>query len=282
MQEINLTDETYDGYQSKNYFLSLQSSFKGFSYVIIDTVRNKCVVTRNYPCSFDNWDEYSAFLESILKTDSNLGHSFKTVVHTLENPVFSLVPEEYTDSSVETMAAFLPHVSVGSNEKLVSSYMQSAKATAVSIYPSNLTDLLEKRFGNITLLHQANSFVHTLITDSSRLLRHLFHLQLSSNSMLIGVAHMSTLDFVNSFPINSPTDVIYYSLSVLENFKISPQLVEIFVYTTPESADIIDEMKKFIPKIRTLSPPQSMVYSHVMTDETLLNFVNILNTYYCV
>jgi hypothetical protein len=131
-------------------------------------------------------------------------------------------------------------------------------------------------------MHQCIPFVNNLMSESIRSLRHVFHLHIQADFITLGVAHSGNLDFINTFKIESTEDILYFTLSVLERYKASPSLAEIFIMNENDGRkDLIPYLQNYIGKVRLIKPSQNVVYSYVLSEEVLQRFVNLLNIYNC-
>ena len=282
MHELNLIDETFDVNQSKNYFLSAQSSLSGFTYSISDTVRNKCLQLRHYPCKCADWQEYQQFIVPVLEKDANLRLDYKKVGHILCQKEFSIVPEPLFLTNPTELETYFPGEHDFQSISLTTSKSLASKSVIISLYPSALADSLNRSFSNIILMHQTIPFINNLMLESVRSLRHVFHLHIQTDFITLGVAHSGNLDFINTFKVEQTEAIIYFTLSVLERYKASPSLAEIFIMNENEALkDIVVLLQKYIGKVRQIKSPQSVVYSYVLSEEILLRFVNLLNIYNC-
>jgi hypothetical protein len=282
MHDLNQIDETFDINQSNNYFLALQSSKNGFTYFITDTVRNKCLLMRHYRCIFDNWSDYQNFLSSILESDEYLQLNYKRISHIITSTEFSVVPEAFLPDNETALQSFFPEIENPDNYTFFTTPVKESKSVVVFYYLKSLEQILRKRFTHIHLSHQVYPYIHNIVIESNRSLRHVFHLLIQSGSITICVAHMGNLDFVNSFRTETNDDILYYTLAVMEQFKISSTLAEIFVTNEMEIPDTINEkLKSFIGKVRINKPPQNIVYSYALPEENLTRFTNLLNLFNC-
>lgn len=280
MHNLNLTDETFDVNQSNNYFLLMQSSLNGFSYVICDTVRNKCILLKHFENKCNNWEEYKLFLETIIDKESDLNLTFKEIHHIVSSPQFTIVPEEFVPEKHEDFEKFFPGLS-NMDSVITGSSNNIIKAAVICPYPVRLLGLLQKRFKCVRLSHNSLPFTVNLVNESTKSLRYIFHLLVQDNSILIGVAHSGKLDFINIFAVNTFEDILYYLLSVLDKFKVLPAQAEINIVNETGSSDLNERLEAHVSKVRPLKASQNIVYSYVITEEVLERFANLLNLYHC-
>jgi hypothetical protein len=280
MHNLDLTDETFDVNQGNHYVLLMQSSLNGFSYAVCDSVRNKCILLKHFEKKSFDWYDYKNFLTSVIASDPNLKLPFKSATHIIINKEFSLVPEEYFPQKTEDLQQFFPALK-DSSLNLVNHASKAARSEIVCIYPSGLLNMLKENFPGATFSHFTFPFINELVNESSRTLRHVFHFLVTDSYITAGVAHSTRLDFVNAFPASSFEDYLYYVVSVLEKFKISPLLAEISIQNDSSRTDFQSSMQNYIGKVRNLKASQHLVYSYILTEDILEHFANMLNLYHC-
>jgi hypothetical protein len=282
MHDLNQIDETFDINQSNNYFLALQSSKSGFTYFITDTVRNKCVLMRHYRCLFENWQDYQNFLGPVLDKDEYLQLPYKKIAHILNSPEFTIVPESFKPESNSDIQTFARGFVIEDSYKLLTDTNKEAKSIVLFHYPKSFDLLLRKKFTNIKLSHQTVPLIHNILNESGRSLRHVVHLLIHPGFITISIAHSGSIDYINTFRTESNDDIIFYALSILELFKIVPSLAEIFVTNEMEAPDSINEkLKTYIGKVRSNKPPQNIVYSYAISEDSLNRFANLINLFNC-
>lgn len=280
MHNFNFTDETFDISQSKNYFLSMESSLDGFTYAISDMIRNKCIMLKHFSSESTNWNNYNDFLRQILESDTVLSASFKVVHHTLVGQVFAIIPEPFVSNDERILGKFLPE-SANQQDQVVRTESEIAKSSVICTYPPSLVSLLKAKFSHIKLSHHSLPFINKLITDSIRSLRYVFHLLVQKDYILLGVAHSGSLDFINTFKASSAEDIVYYTLTILEKFKVSPGTAEVYMINETKEPEIAVKLQEYIGRVKELKAPHNIVYSYVISEEAQDRFCNILSVYNC-
>lgn len=280
MHNTNFTDETFDINQSHNYFLSMESSLEGFTYTICDMVRNKCILLRHFSAECTDWSDYGDFLKQILESDPILSASYKAVHHTLVSRPFAIIPETFVTNDESFLVQYFP-AEEDQQGNFITSRCEAAKAMVVCNYPENIERLLNKKYAGIRLSHHSLPFVNKLLADSVRSLRYIFHLLVQKDYFFLGVAHSGTLDFINAFKANSVEDIVYYTLSVLERFKTTAALAEIFLANETNDNELDVKLQDYIGRVKELKAPHNMVYSYVISEEAQDRFSNLLNVYNC-
>lgn len=280
MHNFNLTDETFDISQSSNYFLLMQSSLNGFTYSVCDSVRNKCILLKHFDKQCSDWFEYKNHLVSVIDSDPNLKSTYKNILHILHHKEFTVIPEAFVPQAREELKSYFAGVNTDGSE-VVSSASNAAKSVVLCTYPNDLHQVLTQNFRGVRMSHLSIPFINNLINESSRTLRHVFHVLVQDGFIMTGVAHSARLDFINAFKTDTFEDILYFLVSVLEKYKISPAMAEIYLQNETKAADLPMKLQAHIGKVRNLKASPNMVYSYIFTEDILERFANLLNLYHC-
>ncbi|HEX3008780.1 MAG TPA: DUF3822 family protein [Bacteroidales bacterium] len=280
MHNLNLTDETFDVNQSSNYFLLMQSSLSGFSYSVVDSVRNKCILLKHFDTPNFDWFGYRNFLNTVIEGDSNLKLSYKGVSHILVTKDFTMVPDTFVSPGEDNLSLYFPGTDPQTNN-FIATASEASKAVIVCPYPKVLAELLQKCFPGVRLTHLCLPFISNLINESARTLRHVFNMIINDGFITIGVAHSSRLDFINTFKAQTFEDILYYLVTVLDKFKVTPDVAEVYVQNSTFNPDIMTKLHSNIGRVRNLKASQNMVYSYIITEDLLERYANMLNLYHC-
>jgi hypothetical protein len=227
-----------------------------------------------------DWFEYKNHLLSVIESDPNLKSSYKNIFHILHHKEFTVIPEAFVPHSTEELKSYFIGIDFDGAE-IVSSVSNAAKSMVLCTYPHDLHQVLTDNFRGVRMSHLSIPFINNLISESSRTLRHVFHVLVQDGFILTGVAHSAKLDFINAFKTDSFEDILYFLVSVLEKYKITPALAEIYLQNETKSADLHNKLQAHIGKVRNLKASPNMVYSYIFTEDILERFANLLNLYHC-
>ncbi len=96
MPFLELFDETLDINSTENYELSVQVSYDGLSYSILDTLRNKFILLRDYEPD-DNGYLDNGKIGEIIANDDFLTRRYKKINLITPSPGSTLVPSALFD-----------------------------------------------------------------------------------------------------------------------------------------------------------------------------------------
>jgi hypothetical protein len=279
MKEINLLDETFDNTQAHNYNLFIQTGSDGVSYCLLDVIRNKYVAFRHFPSKNDDFgiDEVISSIQS----DPVLKLNFKRVSHMLTDGKYTLVPESYFEENKED-SIFQFNQTQEKLSEVFFNNLKEAQAVNIFAYPQYYQGKLKTIFPNLKPYHRSSSFIESLVLNSAKWTHSKCFVLINKHEIDIGIAQKKNLEFSNSFSYKEKTDIVYYILNSLEQFKFSPKFTEVFVSIDLENSDeILDLLKNYLGLIRFIHPFDQYTYSYMFEEKHLIHFANLFNLVLC-
>jgi hypothetical protein len=283
MYDLNLLDETFIRNLTHQYQLSIQTSLNGLSFSILDLQKLKYIVFRNYPfSSIQNKQEISEYMNLCFKNDDLLTLPYKHINFMYVGERSTLVPSEFFDTkNAESIFKFNYRL----DEDSLVFYNQLTPSNIFNVFgiPGNLYKSVTKLFGQINVYHHATSFVRLLVEDSEKSTQPKFYVYLSSELINIGIALKGKLLYFNTFSYQNNTDILYYILSVLEQYKLSPKDTEVYFSSAIEEHDALFEfLNDYLNQIRFIKPSANYTYSYLFDELHLTRYANLFNLALCV
>ena len=282
MNEINLIDETFDRNQSHNYHLSIQTSSTGLSFCLLDTISKKYIALRHYPFKIINSSQQ--FLNNVTEkfdTDDLLRLKFKSVSHMYVDNKNSLVPISYFEESKEQEYFKFNH-SLEENFMVISNPLPHSVSVNIFAYPSGLHTKLNEVFPKIKLSHHSSAFIENLVIDSAKWTQPKCHIHINKTFLMIGIACNKKIEFYNTFTFKDNSDVVYYILSVLDQFRLSPIFTEVFLASGIGNHDeMFDFINNYLNMIKFIRPSDRFLYSYIFDELQLTRFSNLFNLALC-
>jgi hypothetical protein len=282
MHEINLLDETFVKNQSHHYNLSIQTGLNGLSFSILDFQNLKYVGLRNY--FFDNVDnpnEIAPSFTNVFQKEELLRLNYKSVSHIYVGGGSTLVPAKYFDEQ-QINDIYKLNFSVSGNHKVMYNALDSGNILNIFSYPETLLKVLNDHFPQCKLYHHSTPFLQNVITESAHLTRPRCYSYLYKGLMTIAIADNKQIIFYNTFIINSITDIVYYLLSVYEQFSMTPKHSDLFVSSdTDEHDEIFENLNKYFKNLRFIIPSKQFTYSYLFDELYLTRYANLFNVALC-
>lgn len=276
---INLVDESFDKKKSNTYHLSILSNEKSLAFAIIDTQTNKYLVLNQQV-------DLSKF-----ETLEELGNHFKSVTCAIAHNKFTLVPAAlFDEANKESLLGFNHPVS--SEEKIHSDKLQNLEARNLFTISKNFESLIRKHFPNVHFLHNATSFIESLLiqnkNNTGKKVFANFNAPLSfgrgvggeAGYFEIAILYGRELLFNNAFKYKTPEDIAYYMLFVYEQLHLNPEEIELTLSGAIEkTAKEHSLLYNYIRHIKFAARPDSFNYSYKFDEVQAHNFWSLFTQY---
>lgn len=281
MRDFSLADETIDLNRSSSYILSIQINLNGFSFSILDTVRNKYSLLKHYDIPGKlTTDNKGGKIEEILSKDTSLQNPFKKVNCLCVNPKSMLIPSPLFDEQY-IKRYFDFNQPLNELEELHYHYLKKTDSYNVFSVPNPVTNALLGHFPKIHFYHHSYSLINYHINFIEEDKTYV-GLNLYDNFIDILVIDNKKLIFFNSFEFQNHDDILYYVLNVYHQLDLDPETIELkMTGTNFKHEQLIKELKEYIKKIHHLKPPKEVTYSYLFKKEMLYYYFNLFNLIMC-
>ena len=153
MPFLELFDETLDINSTENYELSIQVSPDGFSFCLLDTIRNKFVLLRSFEPEENKYFNAEKIKE-LLNKDDFLTRQYKKVNLVMPSPKFTLVPAPLFDPGKKDEYFTFNHTNEESN-MIITNKISDPDAFLVFSVSKSFNDLINSYYSRITSLSSA-------------------------------------------------------------------------------------------------------------------------------
>lgn len=282
MHEINLLDETFVKNQSHHYHMSIQTGLNGLSFSILDLQNLKYVGLRNY--FFDNVDnpgEIASSFTNVFQKEDLLRLNYKSVSHIYIGGGSTLVPAKYFDEQ-QINDVYKLNFSVPGHHQVMHNTLDAGNILNVFAYPDALLKVLNDHFPQCKLYHHSTPFLQHVITGTTHLEKLRCFSYLYKGLLNIAIAENKQILFYNTFVINSITDIVYYLLSVYEQFNMTPKHSDLFISSdTDQHDEIFENLNQYFMNLRFITPSKQFTYSYLFDELYLTRYANLFNVALC-
>lgn len=281
MKDFSFADETLDLNRSTSFILSIQIYLNGFSFSILDTVRNKYSLLKHYDLSDQvNTENKGRKIEEILSKDAYLQNPFKKVNCLCANNKSMLIPSPlFEEQYIKKYFDF--NQPMGELEELHYHYLKKTDSYNVFSTPNPFTNALIGHFPKIQFYHHSYSLINYHINFVEEEKPYL-GLNLYDDFMDILVIDNKNLLFFNSFDFQNHDDIMYYVLNVYYQLNLDPETIELkLTGTNFKHEQLIKELKGYIKKVHHLKPAKEFTYSYLFKKEMLSYYFNLFNLNVC-
>lgn len=281
MNEINLIDETIDINLTLTYHLSIQLLQDGFSFSILDTVRNKYIAIKHFNID-QKTESLSAQFQKIIDSDELLQKNFKSVYVMCAFSKCTQVPAPLFDvNKLNTIFNFL-HEKDDDEELLYNKLNISGTYLIYSIKKTYL-ELISTQYPNAKFFHYSLPIIENKIMLYKNKQQQKVFVNINKSSFDIMVIDCNKMLLFNTYVIDNDDDFIYFFLYVFEQLALNPEEVEvIFMGNTKKDDLYFQKARKYIRNLKFDKYDDYYTYSYIFYELPAYIYSNFLNLHKCV
>jgi len=282
MHDLSLLDETLDINITKSYSLSIQIDLNGFSFCLLDTIRNKYVALRHY--SYDHLAENPGKnIRAVFEQDEFLKQEFKGSKMIYTTRQSTLVPEPlFNKENVKDYFSF-NHSPNGNQYGIFFNHLKHAGAYVVFAVPEHVTSVVQEYLPSVKIFHQSVPLIENIFMNRrNRKDQGIAYLNVSEKLFDIVVIDDKKLNLHNCFSFHDENDLLYFTLYVFEQLKLDPGDTEIILSgRITKTMKQYEVLKKYIRNIRFHPLNTQFTYSYTFNEIPSHTYLNLLNLYPC-
>jgi hypothetical protein len=243
-------DSSFDLTNSEKYNISIQASLDGFS-VLFHNDENQAIEFINYiPYLLSGEPGLLRKLNELLTQKGIIGRSFKKTTIILESKLVKIVPDQLVNGkNLIYLFNTKPNDSRG-NSFITTPLTESCRS--IFGYNSEIIDFFKRNLSNCTFIHETSELLKSglkLDSQGKVLICCLFH----TDYFYLFATKDGDILFFNSFSFHSPTDILFYMLSVLKLFVGKPVIIKLAGNIDAQSPECSIIMKYF-PDVQFWEP----------------------------
>jgi hypothetical protein len=279
MPFLELIDETFDINSSENYELSLELSPYGFSYCILDTIRNKYILLRKTDPD-DNKLLTPEKAGEIIGNDTFLAGKFKKVNLILPSSKSTLVPAPLFDPAKKE-EYFTLNLIKEDNDIILYNKIPEPDAYVVFSVTRSFSELGAKLFPGLMPYHHITPLLHQVSHFSRNEFGLYVQVHLEKEYFNLLILEHGTLKFFNTFIYKNITDILYYVFNICKNMGISREETINFSGLTQKYDDLFTKTSRYIKNIKFTVPEGNFSFSYVFNETELHRNLNLFSVTNC-
>ncbi len=281
MQDSLFVDETFDINLTQSYNLSIQSNLNGLSFSILDPVRNKFIALVHNNFSKDLiFNDLLNTIEVYIKKNELLNCSYKNVKIIWLSNKNTLIPADYFNKE-DLRKHFEFNQKLDDLDEI--HYKQIKIIDSYSIYtvPNQIANIFNRQFPGINFYNQQIPFIIYSLYKYHSGSKKIF-INLSEEFIDISITQTGELLFYNNFIYKTESDIMYFIMYVLEQFKSSDENIEIILSgNITKKSGLFLMLKEHYDHIKFLKSPEDYSYSYTFSTIPLHSFSNLFNLNFC-
>ncbi|MFY9153602.1 MAG: DUF3822 family protein [Prolixibacteraceae bacterium] len=280
MHEIKVVDESFDIKFATQYDISIQVGLDGFSFCILDPLRNKIVLFRHIPLIVGKLQFLTKKVETIFDEEEILNSNFNEVIVTYSTHKATLIPTKYSDSELLNQIANFTQT-LSRLEEVGSDKIHGFKTRMIYCYPKELFALFNRKYTDFKFRHKSVPLINAFGNQ----------INLKKKSLLINFERKyirmiafenSDITLFNSFYYKTETDFLYYTLNICHSLLIDPEQDEIHLGGfVADDSGYVRLLKKYFATIHFLKPSAEFDFGKILEKTQKHQFVSLINSLSC-
>jgi hypothetical protein len=254
----SIKDDKFSIDEIYKYAICFKVSAKQFIISVFDASTHRCLVYEQYEISENV--ELIQVLEQIYKDHAFIAAGYwKKLILVSTLPIFCYVPEEFF--SKENAIDFLRLNANFNTNQLEAYYLSHASQRIVSIFAveQKIWRWVKSKYPyqEVSCIHENSAFLQGVLAESNELEARNLYAFISEKKLTLLSFKQGYLHFLNTFPMFSTKDFIYYSLLVIEKLALLPSDISLVLYGDVSDKDTIpQEIRKYVKQVNFGKPPK--------------------------
>lgn len=279
MPFLELFDETLDINSTENYELAMQVSPDGFSFCLLDSIRNKFVLIRAFEPEENKYFNAERIKE-LITTDDFLTKKYKKVLIVMPSSRFTLIPAPLFDpAKKEEYYAF--NQTLGDNITILSNKITDPETYIVFSVSKPLNDLISEFYpGILPYIHIKPLFDYISHARKS-IIGNYIHIHVEREFFNLIIFSNNQLKFCNTFNYRNVSDILYFVLNVFKKLDIKQEENIYLSGLTEKYDDISSGFSIYVRGIKFAEPAGKFTFSYVFNETDPHRFLNLFSVVNC-
>lgn len=274
-------DSSFDVNLIAKYDLYLQLHLNSLNICVFDTEENQCLLVEHYDFTAVASD---ASMLDCLKGIWENNHlltagSWHKVICIHVNREFVFIPYEHYNE--EAAINYLQLNARFDQQAHTLQHIKHYELDAVCYFPINtqLGDWLNDQYKDIAVqyAHFNSCFLHGLLANDYD------HLCISIHPELMSIAWLENrkIKFVNTFPYNSPSDILYFVLFVVDELQLSEDSLKISLWSREDhTEDTLGLLRQYIREVELGKRPMNLNFTDDFDELPAHHLFDLFSAYY--
>lgn len=279
MYEKELFDETLDINSTNNYEISIQLGLNGFSFCLLDNLRNRFVMFRDYKLSGKEpalLDE----IKDITDKDEFLSREYRRYHIVFGFEQSTIVPASLYDPAIKDKYFQLNH-KLEDNYIVSNNRLASPDAYLLFGVRKDIFDLSVSLFPDASLSHQVKPLLHSSFRQARKTKDQYVRVHFDHGFFTLIIINDDDLQFFNTFRVRSDSDILYYMMNSFNRFKIKDDHVVYLSGYISKFDDLYNNMLMYIKTLKFTVPEGDFSMSYIFDEMGTHQYCNLFNIVNC-
>ena len=225
---ISFSSKDLDFQNSENYHLSVEIQKEQLSFCLLDTTKLEYILLKSIKAN--NPEE----MVQLINNEEILKNNFFSSSVSYKNFPSTIIPNQLYDATKkEVYADFV----IGETQKIKTDIIHHDDSIILYSVEENITNTLNQIQIEIKEKNSSTVAISRILNQYSGLKERSCFLIKENNKIEIIVIQDDQLILQNYFEVNSPTDVLYFTLFCFEQLKMDPNKNELYLIGNIEKGD---------------------------------------------
>jgi hypothetical protein len=279
MPFLELFDETLDINSTENYELSVQMSFDGFSFSILDTIRNKYILLRSSEPDENKYFTADNIIELISKDDF-LTKKYRKTNLVIPSSGFTLVPAPLFDPGKKD-EYFTFNLIKNESDIVLTNKIPDPDAFIVFSVPVSLSEISTRFYPAAYPFHHTKPLLNQVSHNSKSTDSRYIHVHVEKEFFNMLIFDHNILKFSNTFNYRNISDILYYVLNVFKGMGINHDETIHFSGQTEKYDDLFSNFALYIRNLKFTDPSGNFTFSYVFNEIELHRYINLFSVTSC-
>jgi len=279
MYEKELFDETLDINSTNNYEISIQIGLDGFSFCLLDKLRNRFVMFRDYRLSKKDSGLIDE-IRDIVEKDEFLSREYRRYRIVFNTEQSTIVPASLYDPAVKNEYFEMNH-------KLRENYMVSNnKLTEPDAYllfgvRKDMFDLAVNLFPEASISHQVKPLLNSSFRQAHKSKERYIRVHFDRGFFTVIIVAENELQFFNSFRVRNDSDILYYLMNSFNRFEINNDHKVYLSGMISRFDDLYNNLLRYIKTLKFANPEGDFSMSYIFDEMATHQYCNLFNIVNC-
>ena len=225
---ISFSSEDLDFQNSENYHLSVEIQKEQLSFCLLDTTKLEYIFLKSIKAN--NPEE----MVQLINNEEILKYNFFSSSISYKNFPSTIIPNQLYDATKKEVYA---DFAIGETQKIKTDIIHHDDSIILYSVEENITNTLNQIQTEIKEKNSSTIAISSILNQYSGLKERSCFLIKENNKIEIIVIQDDQLILQNYFEVNSPTDVLYFTLFCFEQLKMDPNKNELYLIGNIEKGD---------------------------------------------
>ncbi|MCT4614584.1 MAG: DUF3822 family protein [Marinifilaceae bacterium] len=277
MNDFIYLDSNFDKNKSKQYKLSIRVSTDGYCFLISHGLN--CLAISHFT-KFEEANKDKGF-EQYFDSNQYINLSFKKINIFWQSNKISFIPKvhvqqiklEYLFSTCHQFSDELDELKLAEvNDEIL----------AVYSIPTKFKEFFEKKFGKISIRHNAEEFYKYAINTKQNPDSKTVFVLIQESCFFVAIPNNEKKHYMNSYEFNFENDIIYYILNIYKSLNIDPKSSKLIIEGNVQTySRLASTLNQYLSNVEVVSIPKKYQANAKESNLELNSLVNLIRNDKC-